>query len=427
MRVPKALLIDPERNFAFGFFALTISFFVFAYSTHFGKPPILIYYACWLPLLLVDHRRFLNEVPHVLWIVPFGVFALLSTFWSAAPDVTARAGTQYLSHILCALIAARVLSPRTLTLGSLGGVTLVLVYSLVTGEYRYDPIDGSYSFVGAFSSKNQLGFFASLGIYFAYAALALLRVRLLWAAAAVPAGLLSAYCLVISQSATSIIAIAGTLALSMCVSLALYLRSPARALFFAAVAGLALLAAFVSLRLGAFDIVLAAFGKDPTLTGRTYLWSQGLEAARQNLVLGQGYQAYWVQGFSEAERLWAEFNITGRAGFHFHNTYIETLVETGSVGLVLLCALLIGVLLGHFARLLKGRETTASHLMFAVSAMLFVRSFVEVDVITPYVIGSFLLYYAAGVLSMRPVEGKSGIALQIGDRREPAGQLAPPR
>lgn len=426
MRIPKALLVDPERNFAFGFLALTVSFFVFAYSTHFGKPPILIYYACWLPLLVVDHRRFLNELPHILWIVPFGVFALLSTFWSAAPGVSARAGTQYLSHILCALIAARVLSPRTLVLGSLGGVAIVLTYSLAVGEYHYDPIDGSYSFVGAFSSKNQLGFFASLGVYFTYAALALLRERRTWALAAVLIGVLSLHCLIISQSATSMIAVIGTLATSMCISIGLYLRPPARMLFFAALAVLSLLGAFVALRLGAFDMILAAFGKNATLTGRTYLWSEGLEAARRNIVLGQGYQAYWVSGFSEAERLWAEFGIMGRTGFHFHSTYVETLVETGSIGLVLLYGLIIYVLVGHFMRLLNGGMID-SHLMFAVGAMLFVRSFVEVDVITPYVVGSFLLYYAAGVLSMRPVERMSGLAVGTGNRRESAGQFAPPR
>jgi exopolysaccharide production protein ExoQ len=31
-----------------------------------------------------------------------------------------------------------------------------------------------------------------------------------------------------------------------------------------------------------------------------------------------------------------------------------------------------------------------------------VRSFFEVDVITPYVVGSFLLYYAAGLLARGP-------------------------
>jgi exopolysaccharide production protein ExoQ len=31
--------------------------------------------------------------------------------------------------------------------------------------------------------------------------------------------------------------------------------------------------------------------------------------------------------------------------------------------------------------------------------MLLIRSFVEVDILNPYVVGSFLLYYAAGLLA----------------------------
>ena len=42
-----------------------------------------------------------------------------------------------------------------------------------------------------------------------------------------------------------------------------------------------------------------------------------------------------MQGFSEAERLWEEFYVGSRSGFHFHNTFIEALVELGVVGLAL--------------------------------------------------------------------------------------------
>ena len=37
--------------------------------------------------------------------------------------------------------------------------------------------------------------------------------------------------------------------------------------------------------------------------------------------------------------------------------------------------------------------------MFGIAVMLLVRSFFEVDVLHPYVVGSFLLYYAAGLLA----------------------------
>jgi hypothetical protein len=46
----------------------------------------------------------------------------------------------------------------------IAGVGIVLIYSLLFGYYELRCLDGTYSFVGAFASKNQLGFYASLGL-----------------------------------------------------------------------------------------------------------------------------------------------------------------------------------------------------------------------------------------------------------------------
>src|SRR5690606_25801206 len=188
------------------------SIFAFAYSIRFGKVSILAYYGVWLPLVLVDYRKALGSPGDLGWIIPFAAFACLSVFWSVAPSVSARASVQFASHVVCALIAARTVSVRTLTLGSLLGTLLVLFFSLAFGQYHYDPLDGRYSFVGAFPSKNQLGLFASLGVYFAFAALVVLGERGLWRIIALACGALSAIMLLKSQSATSILALAAVLA-----------------------------------------------------------------------------------------------------------------------------------------------------------------------------------------------------------------------
>jgi exopolysaccharide production protein ExoQ len=155
----------------------------------------------------------------------------------------------------------------------------------------------------------------------------------------------------------------------------------------------------VALAFGGFDMLLAAFGKNATLTGRTYLWSQGLAAAAQAPLLGVGYQGYWVEGFPEAERLWAEFYITAHTGFHFHNTYVEVLVELGVVGVLLLALVLIRTTAGYLVRFLDNRDDVAARIMLGLLAMLLMRSLVEVDVTTPYAVGSLLLYYSAARLS----------------------------
>jgi exopolysaccharide production protein ExoQ len=401
MKIAKAVLIDPERNAVYGLVAITLSIFVFAYSTLFGKAPILVYYALWLPLLLVDYRRVLGPYARYAWIVPFAILACLSVFWSQAPGASARAAIQFVTHVACAFMAARTVGIRTFTRGMLAGVILVVLYSLAFGEYTYDPFDGDYSFAGAFSSKNQLGFFCSLGIYFSFASVFVLRERLAGCALACLCAGLAGYALLASHSATALITtVAALFALIAVGVVSPFAASTRKGL---AVAGIVLglgLAA-IALAGGGFDLILGLFGKNATLTGRTYLWQQGLAAAAQAPFLGVGYQAYWVQGFPDAERLWAEFYITARTGFHFHDTYIEVLVELGLVGVALLVLILIRTVAGYLIRVLDDRDDATARIMLGLMTMLLLRSFVEVDVISPYTVGSFLLYYAAALPAVR--------------------------
>ncbi|MQW89465.1 O-antigen ligase family protein [Sinorhizobium saheli] len=400
MRIAKASLVSPGANEVYGTAAVALSLFVFAYSTRFGQVSILAYYGLWLPLVLVDYKRVLGSYARYLWILAFTVFACLSMFWSAAPGVTLRTGIQYFSHVVCALIAMRTIDIRTLTRGMIAGVTIVLVYSLLFGVYHYDPLDGTFSFVGAFASKNQLGFYASLGIYFAFAALFILGERGLWTGVTGVAGALSAYSLLASQSATSVIT--GGAVIGLCVGMRaiIALRPSSRKGLFLGVAAFGAVASVAMVYGGGVDLILGAFGKDSTLTGRTYLWQQGMEAAAASPIIGIGYQAYWVQGFSEAERLWEEFYITARGGFHFHNTFIEAAVETGLIGLVLLTMVLVTAVLGQLKRVLSEDRDPESMVLFGVATLLLIRAFVEIDIMNPYHVGSFLLYFIAGKLTI---------------------------
>ncbi|WP_284757093.1 O-antigen ligase [Agrobacterium sp. fls2-241-TYG-188a] len=415
MRIAKSALIDPNKNGLYGTAAVALSFFVFAYSSKFGQVSILAYYAMWFPLVVVDYRRVLGNYTRYLWIFAFGILAVLSSFWSDAMSVTMRASIQYLTHIVCALIAMRVISITTLTRGALIGIVLVLLYSLLFGLYLFDALDGTVSFVGAFSSKNQLGFFASLGVIFAVSSVLVLRQRdILWLGVAGVAGLISAYCLLASQSATSVITTVAVVALIIGF-MPMGMLSPAnRKMIFLALVGVGALLVVASLQFGLLDAVLGIFGKDSTLTGRTYLWQQGIEAAKDAPILGVGYQGFWVVGFFDAERLWDDFFITTRSGFHFHNTYIETVVENGFVGLILLLILLYGTLLGHLRSILVKKNDPQGLVLFALCALFVVRSFVEIDVTYPYQVGTFLLYYAAGKLTLpRRAPARAGLLSQV--------------
>ncbi|WP_411034229.1 O-antigen ligase family protein [Shinella sp. BYT-45] len=399
MRIAKTRLIGPAGNETYAAAAVALSFFVFAYSFRFGQASILAYYALWLPLVAVDYRRVLGNYRRYLWIFAFAVFACLSVFWSQAPGATARAAVQYLSHVVCALIAMRVVDTRTLVRGGLIGTGLVLVYSLAFGVYHLDPLDGTYSFVGAFASKNQLGFYASLAVLFAFAALFFGAERGLWRIGAAGCVLVALYCLKASQSATSVLTTAAVAGLCLALRALERLAPADRKMLFLVLAVLAVLGLAAAAYGGGYEMLLGAFGKDATLTGRTYLWQQGIEAAGEAPFAGIGYQAFWVQGFAEAERLWAAFFISTRSGFHFHNTFIAATVETGLIGCLLLSMVLLAALIGHLRRLLSAARDVEALVLFTVAFLLAVRTFVEIDILNPYHVGSFLLYFAAGKLA----------------------------
>lgn len=399
MRIARTRLTGPVGNEAYATLAVALSVFVFAYSFRFGQVSILAYYALWLPLVAIDYRRVLGNYTHYLWIFAFALFACLSVFWSQAPGASARAALQYLTHIVCALIAMRVVDTGTLVRGGLVGTGLVLCYSLVFGVYHLDPLDGTYSFIGAFASKNQLGFHASLAVLFVFAALFLGVERRIWKFAAIGCALVALYCLKASQSATSVLTTVAVVGLFLSLRALEMLAPFHRKMLFLAFAVFTVLAGLAAVYGGGFEMVLGAFGKDATLTGRTYLWQQGIAAAGEAPFVGIGYQAFWVQGFAEAERLWADFFISSRSGFHFHNTFIAATVETGLIGCLLLTMVLVVTLSGHLVRLLSAVRDREALVLFTIVALLAVRAFVEIDILSPYQIGSFLLYVAAGKLT----------------------------
>lgn len=389
-----AKLTDPDRNAAFATAGLIVSFLCFAYSTRYGPGLILLFYAAWLPLVVLDPRLVLVRPAPLVVMGTFAAFATLSVLWSAALDVSARAAVQYLTCLLAAAVAARILSTRTLTMGGAIAVSVVTSWSVVFGRSSYDPIDASYTFVGLFGSKNQLGFYASIGVMLAAARL-LIGPRPVTAVLGMAALMaFNGAVVVASGSATSMLTLAAGLgalaALRGLTGLPARMR-PAIVVAMLLAGAVALAAALWA---GALDAVLGLFGKDATLTGRTYLWSEGIRFGDEAPWLGVGYQAWWVRGFAEAERLWSEFYISSRSGFHFHNTFIQLYVDLGIAGLGLYVGTVVVVAILALRRVCR----TPGHgplLDASVLLVLVLRAFVEVDTLQPYTLGTFLFYLVA--------------------------------
>ncbi|NDG49034.1 MAG: O-antigen ligase family protein [Rhodospirillales bacterium] len=327
------------------------------------------------------------------------VLAVVSVVWSAYPAASARAGAQLLLTAMMGVLAARLLPPRAFVSAVVTSLALGALLCLAFGRYVLDPLTGAAPFVGIFAAKNSMAFFMALLVIFGAAA-ALDRaqssaVRLLGGAAL----LLAMPLLVLARSAGALVTT--VLALGMLVG-GLMLGRMRRAERGMLAAGgllvaipflllLAMLALGGTLGEVARDFIVRVLGKDLTLTGRTELWAHAWVQITREPWLGQGYQAFWQQGNPWAEGLWRQFHITGRSGFHFHNTFIDTAVTLGLVGAAgIAWLLLMGVFRTLRRVLVEPNFATAS--LFATATCLLARAFVEVDTTYPFAIGTFLLF-----------------------------------
>jgi exopolysaccharide production protein ExoQ len=139
-------------------------------------------------------------------------------------------------------------------------------------------------------------------------------------------------------------------------------------------------------------------GKDTTLTGRTFLWERAAHLIKERPVLGRGFQAFWRQESIEAEALWRYFQITGRGGFHFHNTYVQTTVDLGYLGFYVIIFVITLVLISLGIWYIKDISLVPSAFV-ALMILLTIRSFVEVDITFQFQLGT-VVFYAMGYYAL---------------------------
>jgi exopolysaccharide production protein ExoQ len=164
------------------------------------------------------------------------------------------------------------------------------------------------------------------------------------------------------------------------------------------------------------DLGAQMFDKDPTLTGRTYLWYRAADLIHEKPLLGRGYQAFWVQGNIDAEGLWRYFGIEERGGFTFHNTAVELLVTLGWVGLVLMASVaVIGAV--FLVRRFVARPSIALVCWMSLFLYQVARTPIESIGVAPFYFSTVLAFAALGA-------GFGRVKLP---RRAAAHQYAPPQ
>ncbi|MCB9988461.1 MAG: O-antigen ligase family protein [Rhodospirillales bacterium] len=401
----------PKINDNLAIAYVAISTLIMAYSYLLSIVPILLFYAIWLPHMLFKKQFILKPSGDLILPALISIYCVFSTFWSGYPRTTLVDSLEYVSMIVCTMIIARTVSLEAFLKGLSIGIFLVLIVLFRTG---------TFSFEGLFGSKNQVGLYAEIGIFIALLLLFKFRKKPgeLLVFALVPLAL-AVICLILSHSASSLLSLAVVLSLSVA---ACFLSAFPRSLRPFLLGLMVFAIATAAMMLFAFDInpqaeILKAVGKSPTLTGRTWLWGQGLEIAMNKPWLGYGYSGFWVPGQSEAERLGRVFFVPVPSSFHFHSVFVQVLVDLGVIGVLLISFVILGSCLVGLFRVLREGCNTETIFLLGMAFMFLVRGFVEIDFFGPFGIGVLLFYFVWARLLLGRREHKAQIAKETAENR----------
>jgi exopolysaccharide production protein ExoQ len=336
----------------------------------------------------------------LLWnFVPWMIvaFGALSVIWSDVPMHSARSAAQIgLTTLVAITFAQNVPAYSYIT---------VIMYAFLA------PVLASLYIPGMFGSKNSLALaialilLSSCWVMLDRQQTKIARIVALLALLGTPMMLFAA------DSQGALLSGGFALLCSFLPFLLRSLRSNTRIfLFWLAVFGvIILLGSALWLLDGVFDIALTSIGKDSTLTGRTVLWSQAIDLIADHPFGGLGLQAFWIEGNRGAERLWAFFFIDTRAGFHFHNLWLEIGVELGLLGIAIAFLTTLLVVVNVFQWMLNDPRPESCFFAGFVALVVF-RTFGEAELYVQFYLVPMIFlagYYYAVSAQLTHVTSKT--------------------
>lgn len=340
-KVKQRIEYDSDGIFAFLiFFSMLMSSMLFADS--FATVGAAIFVLLALAYLAVRFTQLGEILAPRAFILAIPIFAFFSTYWSQSRADTLKYSIEFGLTVLLGLLLSAAPRPKAVLWGMFPAFFIYVALNIAFGQTVDVGMSGATAFSGLTESKNLLADIAACGLLISVACFvaAIEDRKKFRALCTLLAVAMDGYVLIEARSAGSLMGI--VVALSGFIFL-LALR-PARLstrIISAVAASTAVL--FIVLAYGQtiMEDVLTAFDKDPTFTGRTYLWERAYDFIAENPILGKGFGAFWLQGNPDAEGLWAYAGIQSRTGFSFHNTAIEILVVLGWAGLIIFGAVAI--------------------------------------------------------------------------------------
>jgi exopolysaccharide production protein ExoQ len=331
-----------------------------------------------------------------LFILIIPIFAVFSTFWSQLPSETLKYSLEFALTVGVGLTLSAAPQPKAVLWGVFLAFAIYVPIALAFGQAVDVGNNGEMASSGLSQSKNLLGDIASSGALVSLACFvaSIEDRRPFRALLALGIAAIESYALIEARSAGALL---GMLPAVAAFIFFLALR-PARLvirLFATVFASLTAAVAAIAYGNNVVADGITLFDKDPTLTGRTYLWQRAADFIAEKPVLGTGFNAFWVQGNPDAEGLWRYAGIVTRWGFRFHNTVVETLVNLGWLGLFVLGTVAVASVVLLVRRVMT-RPTLAACFWLSVVVYEFVRMPIEAIGMAPFSHATVLLFAAFG-------------------------------
>ncbi len=358
------------------------------------------------PLYLYYRRKGLGAVlapRSFLFAIP--AFALLSVFWSEAPAESLRFALELAVTVVVGFLLSSARRQESVVRGLCLAFLIYMIAARIGGGTVGIGVGaGGEAFSGLTSSKNLLGDIASTGLIVSMAAVAMaLRSRAwIWLAVGVCGIAIDLYTVTATRSAGALLGLGMGVGAMVALTPLIYVGKAMRGWLTGAVALCMVMGGlfYRTLSMAMIDFGANLFDKDPTLTGRTYLWYRAADLIREKPMLGRGYYSFWRQGNIDAEGLWRYFGIDDRGGFTFHNTLVDILVTLGWLGAAVIFAV---VLVGVIALVARFVRRPSLSLVFWISLFLYqlVRTPIETIGIAPFYFSTALAFAALGAAFRR--------------------------
>ena len=302
----------------------------------------------------------------MLALLPWVVLGIASALFSVEPVVGLFAIALWLATMMAACLIGQRLRGTNLPLALIGWFAFAMVASIALALLRPrvgTMLDGRFAhgvWRGVFVGKNWLAWYAGFAILLAMFAG---EVRWYWRAAL---GILAVVALRGAHSAGSVAALVAVLGIMALFALwhRLGLSRGMQAL-----ANLVVLGGGALVGWAGYAVVLAALGRDTSLTGRTAIWQAYFNRALDNWAFGAGPGSFTDLSLT-----------TGYVGLKFqhlghiftpHNMFIAVFGEIGLIGLVAF-GLSMAVILGQALAMPRGSTRNlivAFTLFFLISGL----------------------------------------------------------